>query len=161
MFATAVSQHILFFLLVSNGSSGESLPIPALNPFYKGFFKTVVVATHPDQRNVTVFLDWGYWTPSLVYWLVACGAFVVETLIRAVFRPMTYYQEKNDGDKQMFLETKDAQILLIKQLQTTSTHNQLLTSGAFHNGTKNISLTLSSKHHENQWDCIFFMKMVS
>ena len=45
MSATAVQQHALCFLLVSNGSNKESLPIPALNPFYEGFSETVVVAT--------------------------------------------------------------------------------------------------------------------
>lgn len=32
--------------------------------------------------------------------------------------------------------------------------NQLLSMGAFHSGTGNISMALSSKQHENQWDCI-------
>jgi len=45
MSATAVQQHALCLLLVSNGSNRESLPIPALNPSYEVFFEIIVVAT--------------------------------------------------------------------------------------------------------------------
>jgi hypothetical protein len=103
---------------------------------------------------VTVFSDRGYWTPNLVYWLVACGAFVVGTLIHAMCWPITYCQEKKDSDKRTFLEPKGAPTLFLKRLQNSKTRNQLLTIGAFRSGTENISLALSSKHHENQWDCI-------
>lgn len=43
-------------------------------------------------------------------------------------------------------------MLYLKRLQNISTRNQRLTIGAFRSGTDNISLAVSSKHHENQWD---------
>lgn len=70
------------------------------------------ISGYLDLRHVTLFSDRGYWTPTLVYWLLSCGAFVVGTLIRA------------------------------------------LCIGAFRSGTDNISLAMSSKNHENEWDCI-------
>jgi hypothetical protein len=107
---------------------------------------------YPDLRNVTLFSDRGYWTPTLVYWLLSCGAFIVRTLIRAYCWPMTYRQEKKDEDKRTFLVTKGPPTLYLKRLQNISTRNQRLTIGAFRSGTDNISLAVSSKHHENQWD---------
>jgi hypothetical protein len=64
-------------------------------------------------------------------WLVASGAFVTGTLIRAMCWPVTYGQEKKECDKRTFLETKGAPTLFLKRLQNSSTRNQLLTIGAF------------------------------
>jgi hypothetical protein len=109
---------------------------------------------YPDFCHVTLFSDRGYWTPSLVYFLLSCGAFVVGTFIRALCWPLTYSQERKMNDKRLFLDTKGPPTLYLKRLQNTRTCNQCLTIGAFRSGTENISLAVSSKNHENQWDCI-------
>jgi hypothetical protein len=63
---------------------------------------------------------------------------------------------KKDHNKRTFLGTKGPPALFLKRLQSSSTRNQFITIGAFRSGTENISLALSSKHHENHWDCILF-----
>jgi hypothetical protein len=92
--------------------------------------------------------------PTLVYWLLSCGAFVVETLIRALCWPITFCQEKKENVLRMFLNPKGAPSLYLTRLENAKTRNQRLTIGAFRSGTDNISLTMSSKNHENEWDCI-------
>jgi len=112
------------------------------------------ISGYLDLRHVTLFSDRGYWTPTLVYWLLSCGAFVVGTLIRALCWPITFCQEKKENDLRTFLNPKGAPSLYLTRLENAKTRNQRLTIGAFRSGTDNISLAMSSKNHENEWDCI-------
>jgi hypothetical protein len=112
------------------------------------------VSGYLDLRHVTLFSDRGYWTPTLVFWLLSCGAFVVGTLIRALCWPITYNQEKKGNDLRTFLNPKGPPSLYLTRLQNEKTRNQRLTIGAFRSGTDNISLAMSSKNHANEWDCI-------
>jgi hypothetical protein len=65
-----------------------------------------------------------------------------------------YNQEKKDNDLRTFLNPKGAPSLYLTRLEHAKTRNQRLTIGAFRSGTDNISLAMSSKNHENEWDCI-------
>jgi hypothetical protein len=108
------------------------------------------VGGYPDFRHFTLFSDRGYWTPSLVHFLLSCGAFVVGTIIRNLCWPLTCCQEKKDNDKRTFLDPKGPPTLYLKRLQNNKTRNQRFIIGAFRSGTENISLAMSSKNHEHQ-----------
>lgn len=148
----AATTCTLFPIAIHWEKQGESSYI-CIEQILRSLFRNCV-SGYPDFRQVTLFSDRGYWTPSLVYFLLACGAIVHGTLIRALCWPMTYCQEKKGNDKRTFLDTKGPPSLFLKRLQNNSTRNQRLTVGAFRSGTDNISLAMSSTNHENEWDCI-------
>jgi hypothetical protein len=148
----AATTCTLFPMAIRWEKQGESSSI-CIKKILECLFRNTV-GGYPDFRHITLFSDRGYWTPSLVYFLLSCGAFVVGTIIRNLCWPLTNCPEKKDNDKRTFLDPKGPQTLYLKRLQNDKTRNLCLTIGAFHSGTENISLAMSSKDHENQWDCI-------
>jgi hypothetical protein len=148
----AATTCTLFPIAIKWEKQGESSNI-CIKKMLEGLFRNTA-GGYPDFRHVTLFCDRGYWTPSLVYFLLSCGAFVVGTLMRNLCWPLTFSQERKENDKRTFLDPKGPPTLFLKRLQNNKTRNQRLTIGAFCSGTENISLAMSSKYHENQWDCI-------
>jgi hypothetical protein len=59
-----------------------------------------------DLRQVTLFSNHGYWTPTLVYWLLSSGAFVVGTFIHVLCWPIPICQKKKENDLKTFLNPK-------------------------------------------------------
>jgi hypothetical protein len=79
------------------------------------------ISRYLDLHHVTLFSDRGYWMPTLVYWLLSCGAFVVGNLIRALCWPITFLPGEKENDLRTFLNPKGAPSLYLTRLENAKT----------------------------------------
>ena len=86
-------------------------------PIFYGIFR-ICVSRNPYLQHVILFSDIGYWTPTLVYCLLACRAFHLGSVLANDLLP-----RKKENGQRIFLETKGPPSFVLK---TSSKQQQTL-----------------------------------
>ena len=67
--------------------------------------------------NTCILMDWGYWTWSLLFFLVQMGAMVAGTIQRQAWFAYTYNQTKREKDTRQHIPEEGRKLFLRKQIQ--------------------------------------------